>query len=220
VRMCTYVRARKAGLLQRALEHYGNIADIKRVVHNTHAINPEFLVTYFGTLSVEYGLECLKEMLVSNMRQNLQVPHQRQRMPVLRQNTLPHALRPQCCARFVDLGRRFDRNQVLGAAHPRRTHAPVRGEPVPHTPNPNRRLIRTAARAPRLRPQWRVLASVPGEAKGRTCLGGPFLGASRACTFTSARSSTSRRTPRSVGRPDAGSSGIASARVGSVSLFW
>jgi len=42
-------------------------------VHNTHAINPEFLVTYFGTLSVEYGLECLKEMLVSNMRQNLQV---------------------------------------------------------------------------------------------------------------------------------------------------
>jgi hypothetical protein len=197
VRMCAYVGARKAGLLQRALEHYGNIADIKRVVHNTHAINPEFLVTYFGTLSVEYGLECLKEMLVSNMRQNLQVPHQRQRMPVLRQNTLPHALRPQCCARFVDLGRRFDRNQVLGAAHPRRTHAPVRGEPVPHTPNPNRRLIRTAARAPRLRPQWRVLASVPGEAKGRTCLGGPFLGASRACTFTSARSSTSRRTPRS-----------------------
>ena len=73
--MCAYVRARKAGLLQRALEHYGNIADIKRVVHNTHAINPEFLVTYFGTLSVEYGLECLKEMLVSNMRQNLQVPH-------------------------------------------------------------------------------------------------------------------------------------------------
>jgi len=63
----------KAGLFQRALEHYGNIADIKRVVHNTHAINPEFLVTYFGTLSVEYGLECLKEMLVSNMRQNLQV---------------------------------------------------------------------------------------------------------------------------------------------------
>ena len=42
-------------------------------------INPNFslflqwLVTYFGSLSVEDSLECLKAMLQANIRQNLQV---------------------------------------------------------------------------------------------------------------------------------------------------
>jgi clathrin heavy chain len=63
----------KAGLYQRALEHYTDINDIKRVMTNTHAINPEFLVTYFARLSVESSLDCLKNMLRLNLRQNLQV---------------------------------------------------------------------------------------------------------------------------------------------------
>ncbi|GBB89855.1 hypothetical protein RclHR1_01670006 [Rhizophagus clarus] len=62
----------KAGLLQRALEHYTDINDIKRVIIHTSAMNAEFIVNYFGTLSVDQSLECLKEMLKNN-RQTLQV---------------------------------------------------------------------------------------------------------------------------------------------------
>jgi clathrin heavy chain len=39
---------------------------------NTHAINPEFLVNYFGQLSVEDSVDCLKELMRVNPRQNLQ----------------------------------------------------------------------------------------------------------------------------------------------------
>jgi len=63
----------KAGLLQRALEHYTDLYDIKRAVVHTHLLNPEWLVNYFGSLSVEDSLECIKAMLQSNIRQNLQV---------------------------------------------------------------------------------------------------------------------------------------------------
>ena len=63
----------KAGLLQRALEHYTDIFDIKRAVVHTHKLNPEWLVNYFGSLSVEDSLECLRTMLQANIRQNLQV---------------------------------------------------------------------------------------------------------------------------------------------------
>eukprot|EP00824_Muranothrix_gubernata_P004637 TRINITY_DN15925_c0_g1_i1.p1 TRINITY_DN15925_c0_g1~~TRINITY_DN15925_c0_g1_i1.p1 ORF type:complete len:1721 (+),score=473.39 TRINITY_DN15925_c0_g1_i1:271-5163(+) len=63
----------KAGLYQRALEHFTELHDIKRVIVNTHVVNPEFLVNYFGTMSVEFALECLKELLAMNMRQNLQI---------------------------------------------------------------------------------------------------------------------------------------------------
>ncbi|CAF2236408.1 unnamed protein product, partial [Rotaria magnacalcarata] len=62
-----------AGLLQRALEHYTDIDDIKRVVVQTHLLNPEWLVNYFGRLSVDDCLECLKAMLQANIHQNLQV---------------------------------------------------------------------------------------------------------------------------------------------------
>ncbi|KAK6640730.1 hypothetical protein RUM44_012427 [Polyplax serrata] len=62
----------KAGLLQRALEHYTDLYDIKRAVVHTHLLNSEWLVGYFGTLSVEDSLECLKAMLTNNIRQNLQ----------------------------------------------------------------------------------------------------------------------------------------------------
>ncbi|KAI9318659.1 hypothetical protein BX666DRAFT_1930315 [Dichotomocladium elegans] len=63
----------KAGLYQRALEHYTDIHDIKRVIPYTHMMNPEWLVSYFGHLSVDQTLDCLNEMLSNNLRQNLQV---------------------------------------------------------------------------------------------------------------------------------------------------
>ncbi|KAJ1548234.1 hypothetical protein HK096_008280 [Nowakowskiella sp. JEL0078] len=63
----------KAGLYQRALEHYTDIYDIKRTIVHTNLLNPEWVVNYFGRLSVENSFECLKEMLTSNIRQNLQI---------------------------------------------------------------------------------------------------------------------------------------------------
>ncbi|KAA0714460.1 Clathrin heavy chain 1 [Triplophysa tibetana] len=61
-----------AGLLQRALEHYSDPQDIKRVIVHTHLLNPEWLVNFFGSLSVGDSVECLRAMLASNLRQNLQ----------------------------------------------------------------------------------------------------------------------------------------------------
>uniref|UniRef100_A0A1I8AX39 Clathrin heavy chain n=1 Tax=Steinernema glaseri TaxID=37863 RepID=A0A1I8AX39_9BILA len=63
----------KAGLLQRALEHFTDLYDIKKAVIHTSLLNTEWLVNYFGSLSVDDSLECLKAMLHANMRQNLQV---------------------------------------------------------------------------------------------------------------------------------------------------
>ncbi|CAD6192939.1 unnamed protein product [Caenorhabditis auriculariae] len=63
----------KAGLLQRALEHFTDLYDIKRTVVHTHLLKPDWLVNYFGSLSVEDSIECLKAMLTQNIRQNLQV---------------------------------------------------------------------------------------------------------------------------------------------------
>lgn len=63
----------KAGLLQRALEHYTDLYDIKRAVVHTHLLSGDWLVGFFGTLSVEDSLECLKAMLTANIRQNLQI---------------------------------------------------------------------------------------------------------------------------------------------------
>lgn len=63
----------KSGLFQRALEHYTDIFDIKRTIVHTHLLNPEWVLNYFGRLSVEQSLECLREMLNVNLRQNLQI---------------------------------------------------------------------------------------------------------------------------------------------------
>ncbi|KAK9460391.1 uncharacterized protein V1516DRAFT_676506 [Lipomyces oligophaga] len=64
----------KAGLFQRALEHYEDINDIKRVIVHTNVLNPDWLVQFFGDkLSVDQSLECLREMLRVNMPQNLAV---------------------------------------------------------------------------------------------------------------------------------------------------
>ncbi|KAI9890023.1 MAG: hypothetical protein M1814_004539 [Vezdaea aestivalis] len=68
----------KAGLAQRALQNYEDPKSIKRVIVNSNGmtgpsgLNQEWLVEYFGRFSVEQSLDCLNEMLSSNIRQNLQ----------------------------------------------------------------------------------------------------------------------------------------------------
>jgi len=64
----------QCGLPQRALEHYTDVADIKRVLqHSTANLNPEFIVAFFGSVSRESSLEILKELLSRNIRQNLPI---------------------------------------------------------------------------------------------------------------------------------------------------
>ncbi|KAJ1946283.1 Clathrin heavy chain, partial [Linderina macrospora] len=65
--------AEKAGLYQRALELYDNLDDIKRVAVHTEVLNGEWLVGYFGNLSVDDSLAVLRQMLDHNMAQNLQI---------------------------------------------------------------------------------------------------------------------------------------------------
>ncbi|KAK0542244.1 Clathrin heavy chain, partial [Tilletia horrida] len=78
--MCThYDRPRianlceKAGLLQRALDHYEDPADIKRDIVQSSTLDQEWLVNYFGKLTVEQSLDIMREMLRVNIRQHLQV---------------------------------------------------------------------------------------------------------------------------------------------------
>ncbi|TFY72317.1 hypothetical protein EVG20_g697 [Dentipellis fragilis] len=63
----------KAGLLQRALEHYEDLADIKRAIVHTNILAPDWLVNYFSRLTTEQSMACMQEMLRVNIRQNLQV---------------------------------------------------------------------------------------------------------------------------------------------------
>lgn len=63
----------KAGLFHRALEHYTDITNRKRVLRNAHTIPPDFLVAWFGTVETKDFIECIKEMLSSNPKQNLNV---------------------------------------------------------------------------------------------------------------------------------------------------
>eukprot|EP00179_Madagascaria_erythrocladioides_P027344 CAMPEP_0198339874 /NCGR_PEP_ID=MMETSP1450-20131203/41547_1 /TAXON_ID=753684 ORGANISM="Madagascaria erythrocladiodes, Strain CCMP3234" /NCGR_SAMPLE_ID=MMETSP1450 /ASSEMBLY_ACC=CAM_ASM_001115 /LENGTH=1712 /DNA_ID=CAMNT_0044044827 /DNA_START=107 /DNA_END=5242 /DNA_ORIENTATION=+ len=73
----------KAGLVQRALEHYTDPKDVRRVLTQVGsapggasgdggAVSQTFLTNYFGTLSVEDTLDILRDMLRANMRGNLQ----------------------------------------------------------------------------------------------------------------------------------------------------
>lgn len=63
----------KSGLFQRALEHYDDLKDIKRVIVHTNVLPNDWLVSYFGQLNVQQSVTCLKELLSNNMQQNLQV---------------------------------------------------------------------------------------------------------------------------------------------------
>lgn len=61
-----------AGLYQRALENTDDPAVIKRNIVRTDKLNPDWLASYFGRLSLEQSLDALNEMLKVNIRQNLQ----------------------------------------------------------------------------------------------------------------------------------------------------
>jgi clathrin heavy chain len=61
-----------SGLTQRAMEHYTETDDIKRalltICSNPQTMNPDFVLAYFGRLSPEVSIDCLKELLGRNMR--------------------------------------------------------------------------------------------------------------------------------------------------------
>lgn len=61
-----------AGLLTRALEHNDDPAAIKRIIVQTDKLPEEWLINYFGQLTVELSLDSLDAMLTTNIRQNLQ----------------------------------------------------------------------------------------------------------------------------------------------------
>ncbi|ODH28145.1 hypothetical protein ACO22_04005 [Paracoccidioides brasiliensis] len=60
-----------AQLYQRALENTDDPTVIMRNIVRTDKLNPEWLMNYFGRLSVDQCLECMNEMLKVNLRQNL-----------------------------------------------------------------------------------------------------------------------------------------------------
>lgn len=73
------------------MEHYEDLADIKRAIVHTSGLQPEvssrfialnrrwglifpkWLVNYFSRLTTEQSMACMHEMLRVNIRQNLQV---------------------------------------------------------------------------------------------------------------------------------------------------
>jgi len=61
-----------AGLLTRALEHNEDPAAIKRIIVHTDKLPEEWLINYFGQLTVDLSLDALDAMLTFNIRQNLQ----------------------------------------------------------------------------------------------------------------------------------------------------
>jgi clathrin heavy chain len=63
----------QVGLYGRSLQNYTNMADIKRVMLNTHAIPEEQIIEFFGKLGEEESLQCMYDMLKSNPRQNVQI---------------------------------------------------------------------------------------------------------------------------------------------------
>lgn len=61
-----------AQLYQRALENTDDATTIKRNIVRTDKLDPEWLVNYFGRMSLEQSFDSLNEMLKTNIRQNLQ----------------------------------------------------------------------------------------------------------------------------------------------------
>eukprot|EP01138_Halocafeteria_seosinensis_P003567 gb/GECG01003646.1/.p1 GENE.gb/GECG01003646.1/~~gb/GECG01003646.1/.p1 ORF type:complete len:1723 (+),score=251.44 gb/GECG01003646.1/:1-5169(+) len=61
----------RAGLFQRALELYEDLNDIKRCLRNTARLSQDFLVKYFGNLSAEDAIDCLKELMQTRSNEPL-----------------------------------------------------------------------------------------------------------------------------------------------------
>lgn len=59
-------------MYQRALENYHDPKDVKRVILNTHAINPEWIVNFLSRIDAQLALQCCQDLLRHN-RQNLQI---------------------------------------------------------------------------------------------------------------------------------------------------
>jgi len=62
----------KAGNMQRALEHYSDAKEIKRILAHSNSISPEFLVQYCSNMAPDACLECMTDLLRTN-RTNMQV---------------------------------------------------------------------------------------------------------------------------------------------------
>jgi clathrin heavy chain len=60
-------------LYQRALEHYTEPSDIKRVLLHANQMKPEFLADFFGKVQPTLGLECLRDLLRQNLQQNIRL---------------------------------------------------------------------------------------------------------------------------------------------------
>ena len=65
--------AEKGGLYGRALQHYTDLSDVKRVIANAHAIDPQTLMEFFATVEPAWTLECLRELLTQNLQMHLQL---------------------------------------------------------------------------------------------------------------------------------------------------
>ncbi|KAG5640935.1 hypothetical protein DXG03_006606, partial [Asterophora parasitica] len=63
----------KAGLLQHALEHYKDFADIKHAIVHTTTLLLDWLVNHFSHLTTKQSMASLNGMLCVNICQNLQV---------------------------------------------------------------------------------------------------------------------------------------------------
>ena len=70
----------KAGMFQRALEHYTEPSDIKRCLLHSHTMTPDFLTGFVGKLvssggakGVDSALEIMTDMMRYNRQQNMQV---------------------------------------------------------------------------------------------------------------------------------------------------
>jgi clathrin heavy chain len=55
------------------LEHYTDLVDIKRVLSNTHALKPDFLLEFFGRMTPENCLECMRDLLKYNLQGNIRL---------------------------------------------------------------------------------------------------------------------------------------------------
>ncbi|KAG0336026.1 hypothetical protein BG000_007014 [Podila horticola] len=67
------IMCEKAGLYQRALEHYTDDADSQRILAHSHLLKIDRVFAYFESLSVKQSLASLYKMLNANTAQNLPI---------------------------------------------------------------------------------------------------------------------------------------------------
>ena len=56
----------RAGLFTRALEHYTDLADVKRILNNAQNLDVNFVLDYFGRMQADDALDCLNDLLKGN----------------------------------------------------------------------------------------------------------------------------------------------------------